>query len=46
MRIIEGLQMVRYNKIGGGGIGTVFGEIKKIVDFSAKHVSFIYLCER
>ena len=47
MRIIEGLEMARYNNDWGVGIiGGACLEKQKVVAFLGKHVSFIYLCEQ
>ena len=56
VRIIEGLEMVRYTEISGfdiamiGGVRIIRGggclEKLKIVVFLGKHVSCIYLCEQ
>ena len=47
MRIIGGMEMVRYNNNRGVGItgGGVLGEIENS-RFLSEHVSFIYLCEQ
>ena len=47
VKIIGGLEMARYNN--DRGVGTIGGgclEKLKIVVFFAKHIPFIYLCEK